>query len=385
MSFFWNEPVVQAEICQKITTKNVAEVPGNFAVPWDVFSNDYISFVRVDCQKDLATFSFGTGLDNHVIWHEAYISKDGKTWSPLELTGTLADGSQKWYRASAQGKDIFSDEQFQKMNYIATYNCTNTNDGWRCGCRDSASCTGNGLWTLQKFTSDISGGTGGDGNGDDDGEGGNGVACKKEIFQERATYYESNNGPNSCSFNPSELPEYYAAIGTEQYEGSLACGACARVKGSSRTIDLQIVDHCPTASNPLCIRGHLDLNPEAFLRLGDDLNRGSMPITWEYIPCDVTGNIQYYFKPGSNADWAAVQVKNTPHPIKKFEYKDVSGSYVAVPRVSYNFFVEEDGMGVGPFDFRVTDIYGQVLESTDVIFQLGAPYQAQEQFLQCKE
>jgi expansin (peptidoglycan-binding protein) len=36
--------------------------------------------------------------------------------------------------------------------------------------------------------------------------------------------------------------------------------------------------------------------------------------------------------------------------------------------VDYNFFVKADGMGEGPFTFRVTDVYGQSLEDEGIPF-----------------
>jgi expansin len=55
-----------------------------------------------------------------------------------------------------------------------------------------------------------------------------------------------------------------------------------------------------------------------------------------------------------------VQIRNHRNPIAKFEYlKD--GQFKTVPREDYNYFVESGGMGTGPYTFRVTDSYGNVL------------------------
>jgi expansin (peptidoglycan-binding protein) len=38
-----------------------------------------------------------------------------------------------------------------------------------------------------------------------------------------------------------------------------------------------------------------------------------------------------------------------------------------VPRTAYNYFVQTDpGMGTGPYTFRVTDIYGNVLTDSGI-------------------
>ncbi|HEX9614623.1 MAG TPA: hypothetical protein VGA55_03925 [Bacteroidota bacterium] len=38
-----------------------------------------------------------------------------------------------------------------------------------------------------------------------------------------------------------------------------------------------------------------------------------------------------------------------------------------VMRTSYNYFVEDRGMGPGPFVFRVTDVYGHVLLDSGIV------------------
>ena len=52
------------------------------------------------------------------------------------------------------------------------------------------------------------------------------------------------------------------------------------------------------------------------------------------------------------------------NPITKLELlKD--GEWVEIPRRPYNYF-ESREMGAGPFTFRITDIYGQVIIDRDI-------------------
>jgi expansin (peptidoglycan-binding protein) len=68
------------------------------------------------------------------------------------------------------------------------------------------------------------------------------------------------------------------------------------------------------------------------------------------------------FKPTSTKWWAEVQVRNHRYPIKTLEYLDKStGKYKSLARKSYNYFAAPNGMGEGPYTFRVTDIYGRQL------------------------
>jgi expansin (peptidoglycan-binding protein) len=179
------------------------------------------------------------------------------------------------------------------------------------------------------------------------------------IYEGEGTYYAAD-GSGNCSFPPSPGDLRVAAMNQTDYAGSNACGACAAIDGPDGTVTVRIVDRCPE-----CAPGDIDLSPEAFAEIAP-LSAGRVPITWRYVPCATTGPIVYHFKDGSNPWWTAVQVRNHRHPIARFEYRDGDGVFRTVPRVEYNYFVEENGMGEGPFTFRVTDVTGAVVEDEGV-------------------
>jgi expansin (peptidoglycan-binding protein) len=61
-----------------------------------------------------------------------------------------------------------------------------------------------------------------------------------------------------------------------------------------------------------------------------------------------------------------VQIRNHRNPIARLEYFNGS-QWVAVPRTSYNYFVQTNpGMGPGPYSFRVTDYYGNQLSDSGI-------------------
>ena len=97
---------------------------------------------------------------------------------------------------------------------------------------------------------------------------------------------------------------------------------------------------------------------------------GRIAIRWQVVSPEVSGPIDYHFKDGSNQWWTAVQVRNHRNPVASFEYLTGSGEWVSVPRTAYNYFVQTNpGMGLGPYTFRVTDIYGNVLVNKDIPHQ----------------
>ncbi len=182
------------------------------------------------------------------------------------------------------------------------------------------------------------------------------------IHQGIATYYDAT-GAGACSFDPTPNDLMVAAMNAEEYNNAAVCGAYLYVTGPKGTVTIRIVDLCPE-----CKAGHLDLSQEAFARIAD-LPEGVVPITWQVVSPALDGPIAYHFKDGSNQWWTAVQIRNHRNPITRLEYLDNNGQWVAVPRTSYNYFVQtEPGMGPGPYAFRVTDSYGNVLADTGIPF-----------------
>ncbi len=198
------------------------------------------------------------------------------------------------------------------------------------------------------------------------GTAGGGVApgdvCGPEahVYAGEATYYDEADGSGNCSFPATPGDLLVGAMNQADYAGSAACGACAAIAGPDGSVVVRIVDRCPE-----CAPGDIDLSPQAFALVAP-LEAGRVPIEWTYVPCETSGPIVYHFKDGSNEWWTAVQVRNHRHPIAELEYLGDDGEFHAVPRFEYNFFVEESGMGPGPFTFRVTDVTGAVVEDSGI-------------------
>jgi expansin (peptidoglycan-binding protein) len=175
-----------------------------------------------------------------------------------------------------------------------------------------------------------------------------GAVCEATMHTGEATYYAAT-GAGACSFDASPNDLDVAAMNMPDYAGSAVCGACATVEGPSGTITVRIVDLCPG-----CASGDLDLSESAFAKIADP------------VSCPVSGDIRYRFKEGSSQYWAGVQVRDHRNAIATLEFKDEGGAWHPVARESYNYFVQDGGMGAGPLHLRVTDVEGNVLEDADV-------------------
>lgn len=174
----------------------------------------------------------------------------------------------------------------------------------------------------------------------------------------QATHYDAD-GKGNCSFDvdPSRM---VAAVNGTDYATAAWCGACVEVTGPQGTVVVRIVDQCPG-----CAQGDLDLSREAFAKIAA-LDTGRVAITWREVACDVIGPIAYRFKDGSSQHWTGIQVRNHRYAIASLEAREPDGSYRAIGRLPYNYFVTAKGLGVGPYTLRITDSRGQVVEDPGI-------------------
>lgn len=199
------------------------------------------------------------------------------------------------------------------------------------------------------------------GGGGDDGGGPGGGTCldPRPTASGEGTYYDAD-GTGNCSFE-ADPGRMVAAMNAADYAGAAWCGACIRVSGPDGDVTVRIVDQCPG-----CAQGDVDLSREAFALIAP-LSAGRVAISWQEVACDVAGPIRYHFKDGSNPFWTAIQVRDHRYPIAKLEAATATGTFTAIDRVDYNYFVEPSGLGDGPYHLRVTDTRGHVVEDTAVM------------------
>lgn len=180
----------------------------------------------------------------------------------------------------------------------------------------------------------------------------------QDVYYEGDGTFYDGNGTGNCSFDA--LPDnMFAAMNREDYADSAMCGAYVEITGPLGSVVVKITDQCPE-----CAKGDIDMSRAAFDKIGKQID-GRVKIRWRVLSPELQGPIVYHFKEGSNPWWMAVQIRNHRNPIAKVEYRQPNGSYVTLPRESYNFFILESN-DVSVYDFRVTDIYGNQLSDNGV-------------------
>jgi len=209
-----------------------------------------------------------------------------------------------------------------------------------CAAATSVACS-------NKSGGNSDGGAGGGGTG-----GGSGALGTPETGV--ATYYDAT-GAGACSFDATPNDLDVVAIDMPEWNGSAPCGECAAVTGPNGSVTVRIVDLCPG-----CEKGHLDLSMSAFAKIAD-VAAGRVPITWQIVPCAVSGPVAYRYKEGSSQYWTAIQVRNHKLGIATLEVQ-LGGAWQPVARSSYNYFVDAAGVGTtGGFSVRITAVDGQQL------------------------
>lgn len=199
---------------------------------------------------------------------------------------------------------------------------------------------------------------------------------KGTIHTGEGTFYGGGYEGGCAMLEPISKDDYWiVAMNLEDYNNAQLAGAYIEVTGELGTINMLVTDLLPEGK-----KGDLDLYVDAFPLIAP-AEKGRVPVSWKIIPLDSAEDapVSYKFKEGSSEFWCGVQVRNHRYPITKLEYLNVDGEFVELPRRHYNYF-ESNEMGAGPFTFRITDIYGQVIVDKDIPLVLDEIIEGQSQF-----
>ena len=179
-----------------------------------------------------------------------------------------------------------------------------------------------------------------------------------------ATFYGGGYEGGCAMLDPVSKDYWITAMNLPDWNNAELAGAYLEVTGELGTIKVLVTDLLPEGA-----KGDLDLYTDAFPLIAP-AEKGKVPVTWKIIPLDTAESapVSYKYKVGSTEFWCAVQVRNHRYPIEKLEYLNADGEFVELPRRNFNYFEAQSGLGKGPFTFRITDIYGQVIVDEDIPF-----------------
>ena len=204
--------------------------------------------------------------------------------------------------------------------------------------------------------------------------------AQAQNFQGKASWYNYYGTGGTCSLPYPTTGLYTAAINESQFDLAAYCGACAEVTNpaNARKVTVRIDDKCPG-----CPYGGLDLEKNAFAQIAD-LGQGIVDIQWRLVACPNVQDIKIFFKDGSDAYWAYVQVREHRQKIASLAYRPAgTGAYSMLTRTNDNYFKKPGGgsrLGPGPFDFKLTSHQGEVIEVTGIPLSPGQAVGTGKQF-----
>ena len=184
---------------------------------------------------------------------------------------------------------------------------------------------------------------------------------KGTVHTGEGTFYGGGYTGGHAMLDPVSHDYWIVAMNHSDYNEAQLAGAYIEVTGELGTIKMLVTDELPEGK-----KGDLDLYTDAFPLIAP-VEKGRVPVSWKIIPLDSAEDapISFKYKEGSTEYWCGVQVRNHRYPITKLEYLNSDGEFVEIQRRPYNYFESRD-MGKGPFTFRITDIYGQVIVDKDI-------------------
>lgn len=184
---------------------------------------------------------------------------------------------------------------------------------------------------------------------------------KGTVHTGEGTFYGGGYVGGCAMLDPVSSDYWIVAMNLTDYNNAQLAGAYLEVTGELGTINMLVTDLLPEGK-----KGDLDLYVDAFPLIAP-AEKGRVPVSWKIIPLDTAENapVCYKYKEGTTEYWCGIQVRNHRYPITKLEYLNENGEFTEIERRQYNYF-ESDSMGAGPFTFRITDIYGQVVIDKDI-------------------
>ncbi|MGA5303958.1 expansin EXLX1 family cellulose-binding protein [Nucisporomicrobium flavum] len=176
----------------------------------------------------------------------------------------------------------------------------------------------------------------------------------------KATFYDLAGATGNCNFRPP-ADDLYVALGRTEYSAALSCGSYIDVTGPKGKVRVKVFDSCPE-----CTVGWLDLSRTAFKKIADPV-QGVVPITYRAVPNATTpGPLSITFAEGSSQYWWAVLIDNHANPIKSVKAKGPGGSWMTATHADYNFWIIDRRTGGGPFQIKMTDIYGNTVTAKNI-------------------
>ncbi|MFE7744537.1 expansin EXLX1 family cellulose-binding protein [Nocardia sp. NPDC057455] len=170
----------------------------------------------------------------------------------------------------------------------------------------------------------------------------------------------------SCSFRELPPDGFYAGLSTPDFGHADLCGAFLDIASPRGSVRALVVDRCPA-----CAPGQLELSAAAFARIADPAD-GVARVGYRLVrDPQPAQELTYEVQPDSSASWFGVLFGGSGNPLRAAAVRPAAGGpWRPLIRRADNYWTLS-GAGPGPFTARVTDVYGNEAEITDVMVEPG--------------
>nr|UPT50351.1 expansin-like protein EXLX4 [Phytophthora capsici] len=181
------------------------------------------------------------------------------------------------------------------------------------------------------------------------------VATADSYTGEGMAYTHERFSAGKCNFmyDPG-VGNYYAALNSDQWDSPLNCGRCIEVssENSTSSVTVFIVDECAE-----CEDEGLGLSPLVYRQLTHSDSPQSL--TWTFVDCPVSGNIEYCTNRLSNTSWLAVQPANSITGVAEMKIDNQSADIVD----SGYYFLLDRGLNVNlsAVTIELTSLSGETI------------------------
>lgn len=187
------------------------------------------------------------------------------------------------------------------------------------------------------------------------------------------TFYEGYDATSVAYYVPQIENGFYKCAVSEPKLAELPPGTALEITYNGTTIHALITDLCPSSENSKWTSKSsyfFDLAKNAFTKLADE-KLGVIDVTFKTIPYPTKSNIFFQAKDGIVETWLAGRFYNMRYPLKKVEISIDGSAYKQMAQIaSENNWYKVDGQNLisGKKKFRLTDIHGQVIETSEISY-----------------
>lgn len=219
-----------------------------------------------------------------------------------------------------------------------------------------------------------------------------GKACPSLSWQWATASILATPGRGACSYDPTTLPAFVAAIDAKGFDQARGCGVCLRlVPGRTdvvtKYVDVLVVDRA--GGDGTAGARQLNISPQAMEAIAV-AGTETMGLNFTVVPCTtalVSPTIHMSEQQGSSPQHLSVQIRDQVLPVTSVEIW-FAGAWSGMAFAPHNYWIFDSVGMAPPYSFRITNTLGDELTMNDLFLSStpsadGPLIDTQQQFPSC--